>query len=112
MKEGRFEPVSFCPGFLRGLDFTGDFAVMGTSKPRHGDTFSGLPLDEILARSKVDSQCAVHVVDLRSGEIVHWLRIEGLVSELYDVVLLPETLRPMTIGFQGEEIRRVITVGD
>ncbi len=112
MKSGKFEPVSFCPGFLRGLDFAGDFAVMGTSKPRDGDTFSGLPLDEILARSKVNAQCAVHVVDLRSGEIAHSLKIEGLVGELYDVVLLPETVRPMMIGFQGEQIRRVITIGD
>lgn len=112
LKDGKFEPISFCPGFLRGLDFVGDFAVMGTSKPRHGDTFSGLPLDEILARSRADAQCAVHVVDLRSGEIAHSLKIEGMVSELYDVVILPETVRPMMIGFQGEEIRRVITVGD
>ena len=110
--KGAFEPVCTCPGFLRGLDFAGDFAVMGTSKPRHGDTFSDLPLDEVLARSKSDAVCGVHVVDLRSGKIAHSLQVEGLVSELYDVVVLPETVRPMIIGFQGEEIRRVITVGD
>lgn len=112
LKDGSFEPVCFCPGFLRGLDFIGDFAVMGTSKPRNSDAFLGLPLDETLARNKADAECGVHVVDLQTGEIAHSLRIEGLVSELYDIVLLPETIRPMAIGFQGDDIRRVITVGE
>ena len=112
LKDGGFEPVCFCPGFLRGLDFAGDFAVMGTSKPRKSSSFEGLPLDETLARKKTDAECAVHVVDLQSGEIAHSLVIEGLVSELYDVALLPETVRLMAIGFQGDEIRHVITVGD
>ncbi len=111
LKDGSFEPVSFCPGFLRGLDFAGDFAVMGTSKPR-SDTFQGLPLDEILARNKADAECALNIVDLRSGVVEHTLKIEGLVTELYDVVLLPETIRPMAIGFQGDDINRVITIGE
>lgn len=112
IKNGGFEEVCFCPGFLRGLDFAGDFAVMGSSKPRDSDTFKGLPLDETLARRKTDATCAIHVVDLRRGEVVHGLSIEGVVTELYDVMVLPETVRPMTIGFQGDEIRRVITIGE
>lgn len=112
LKDGSFEPVSFCPGFLRGMDFAGDFAVMGTSKPRDSGTFEGLPLDEILARNKTDAECALYIVDLKSGTVAHSLKIEGVVTELYDVVLLPETVRPMAIGFQGDEIRRVITVGE
>ena len=85
---------------------------MGTSKPRDSGTFEGLPLDEILARNKTDAECSLHIVDLRSGTVAHSLKIEGVVTELYDVVLLPETVRPMAIGFQGDEIRRVITIGE
>jgi hypothetical protein len=29
------------------------------------------------------------VIDLRSGDVCHWLRVEGMVRELYDVVVLP-----------------------
>jgi hypothetical protein len=50
------------------------------------------------------------VIDLRTGAIVHWLRIEGIIEELYDVVVLPGVTRPTAIGFVTDEIRRVISV--
>jgi hypothetical protein len=51
------------------------------------------------------------VIDLRTGDIVHWLRIEGIVEELYDVVVLPGVQRPMAVGFKTDEIRRIVTIG-
>ena len=39
-------------------------------------------------------------------------RIEGVVSELYDVIALPGVLRPMALGFKTEEIQRMLHVGD
>jgi hypothetical protein len=51
------------------------------------------------------------VIDLRSGDIVHSLRIEGVVEELYDVQVLPGVRRPMAIGFKTDEIRRLVTMG-
>jgi len=108
---GRFEPLVFCPGYARGLSFIGDFAVIGLSKPRHNNTFQGLPLDGNLAERDAEARCGLMVVDLRSGDAVHWLRIEGVVEELYDVTVLPGVVRPMALGFKTDEIRRVITVG-
>lgn len=110
LEAGCFEPVAFCPGYLRGLCFIGDYAVMGLSKPRENRTFTGLALDEALATRKAEARCALHVVDLRSGDTVHWLCIEGVVEELYDVVALPGACRPMAIGFRSDEIRRVISI--
>ncbi len=112
LEAGRFDPVCFCPGYLRGLSFIGDYAVMGLSKPRENRTFTGLGLDDALADRKAEARCALQVVDLRSGDIVHWLRIEGVVEELYDVITLPGIKRPMAIGFKSDEIRRVISVSD
>lgn len=109
---GKFEPLAFCPGYLRGLAFVGDFAIVGLSKPRENRTFSGLALDDELARRKAEARCGLYVIDLRSGDVVHWLRIEGVVSELYDVVVLPEVRRPMALGFKTDEIRRVLKIGD
>jgi len=51
------------------------------------------------------------VVDLKSGGTPHWLNIEGIVSELYDVITLPGVKRPSMIGFRNDQIRRVISVG-
>src|SRR5262249_45890582 len=44
-----FVPLTFCPGYLRGLAFVGDYAIVGVSRPRHDKTFSGLALDQELA---------------------------------------------------------------
>src|SRR5512136_1621205 len=42
-EKGTFQPVAFCPGFVRGLAFYGNFAIVGMSQPRH-QNFSGLAL--------------------------------------------------------------------
>ena len=107
---GRFERVTFCPGYSRGLAFHGPFAVIGLSKPRQDRTFSGLPLDDELARRDAEPRCGLMVIDLRTGDAVHWLRIEGVVEELYDVAVLASVRRPMALGLKTDEIRRVITV--
>jgi uncharacterized protein (TIGR03032 family) len=96
---------------MRGLAFSGDFAVVGLSKPRHNKTFSGLPLDDNLRAKDAEARCGLLVIDLRTGDIVHWLRLDGMVEELYDVVVLPGVQRPMALGFKTDEIRRVITIG-
>ena len=109
---GTFEPLAFCRGYLRGLSFIGDFAVVGLSLSRGSKTFEGLALEDEHAKRGVEPMCAIQVIDLRSGDIVHWLRIDGIVEELYDVVVLPGVRRPMAIGFRTDEIRRVLSVGD
>ena len=110
LETGRFVPLTFCAGYIRGLAFHGDFALVGTSKPRHNKTFSGLPLDEALKSRQAEARCGVQVIDLRTGDAVHWLRFEGMVDELYDVITLPGARRPMALGFKTDEIRRVISI--
>lgn len=107
---GRFEPVAFCPGYLRGLAFMGSFAVVGLSQSRGNKTFSGLALDAALTKHGATARCGLMVIDLRPGDTVHWVRLDGVVQELYDVVLLPGIKRPAAIGFKSDSIRRVITM--
>ena len=109
---GKFEPLTFCPGYLRGMSFADNFAVVGLSKPRDNKTFTGLALDEQLRRRDAEAKCGLQVIDLRTNDVVHWLRIEGIVAELYDVVVLPGVKRPMLLGFKSDEIRRTLSVGD
>lgn len=108
--QGMFEKVAFCPGYARGLAFAGHFAIIGLSEPRENRTFAGLRLGAELAARQAEPRCGLLVVDLRSGDIVHWLRITGLIGELYDVAVLPGVRRPMAIGLRTDEIRRVLSI--
>lgn len=111
-KTGKFEQVAFCPGYLRGLSFHGDFALAGLSRPRGNKTFSDLNLDNELKKRDAEARSGIQVIDIRSGDIVNWLRIEGIVEELYDVVILPNVIRPMALGFKTDEIRHTLTIDD
>jgi uncharacterized protein (TIGR03032 family) len=108
---GGFEPLTFCPGYLRGLAFLGDYAVVGLSRPRQDKTFTGLALDEELARRNAEPRCGLLIIDLRSGDVAHWLRLDGMVSELYDVAVLPKVCRPTALGFKTDEIQHTIAIG-
>ena len=111
LQTGTFEAIAFCPGYLRGLAFWQDFAIVGLSKPRREDqTFSGLALDDQLAAKDAEARCGLMIIDLLTGSIVHWLRLEGVITELYDVQLLPNVQRPMSLGFQTNEIAQLLTL--
>jgi uncharacterized protein (TIGR03032 family) len=109
---GTFERIAFCPGYARGLSFVGDFALIGVSRNRKNRTFADLELSDNLERHKTEPRCGLQIIDLRSGDAVHWIRIEGVVEELFDVGCLHGVRRPMAIGFVTDEIRRSITIGE
>ena len=97
---GEFEAIAFCPGYLRGLNIVGNFAIIGLSKPRNNKTFTGLALDDNLKKHGIGARFGIYVIDLISGDIVHWARIEGFVSELYDVAVLPSRGNTAAVGFK------------
>ena len=109
LASGAFEPRVFCPGFLRGLAFHNGHAIVGLSLPRDG-SFSGLRLDGELKSRDAEPWCGVQIVDLKSGDIVEWIRLEGGVTELFDVRVLPGVRRPTATGFLTDEIHRAFSV--
>ena len=111
LARGAFEPLTFCPGYARGLAFFGDHAIVGLSRPRENRTFRGLALDDNLQSRGVEARCGLLVVDLRGGDVVQWLWLQGAVAELYDVAVLSGVRRPMALGFKSEEILTTLTVG-
>ena len=112
LDSGDFEPVAFCPGFLRGLTFIGDYAVVGISLPRENRTFNGLPLNDRLEKEKTAPQCGLKVIDLKTGDVAHSFTITGAVTELYDVLAIPEIKNPAALGFKTKEINTRIKIGD
>ena len=96
---GVFHPVLDCPGFARGLHIVGHYAVIGLSKLRENTFASGLNIKQKLEDRCIPQRCGLLIFDLKAGKTVHWLTIEGHVSELYDVAFLPEIKKPFTPGF-------------
>ena len=105
----RFVPVAFCPGFLRGLAFIGNHAVVTLSKPRYG-RFEGLALDDHMKEKDADPWCGVQVISLRTGAVSQWIRFDGAVMELFDVCVLPGVRDAITLGPQSAEIRDFVTM--
>jgi uncharacterized protein (TIGR03032 family) len=107
----RFQPIAFVPGFARGLALHAGFALVGLSLPRSNQVFAGLPLEDRLKAQGRDAECAVLVVNLATGTVVHWMRLGGVVRELYDIALLPGHRRPMLVGFAQGQINRLVSRG-
>ncbi|MGK0267134.1 MAG: hypothetical protein ACI82N_001387, partial [Maricaulis sp.] len=102
--------VAFCPGYLRGLAFMGDFAIAGLSMPRGNKTFSGLALDDQLAKRKVQPKAGLYFINTRTGDIAHSITLGGLVTELYDVTVLPGMKQPTMIGTDDKANARLISL--
>jgi hypothetical protein len=66
------------------------------SPPRDG-SFAGLALDQDLKTRDAEPWCG-------------WIRLEGGVTELFDVRVLPRVQRPTATGFLTDEIHRAFTI--
>jgi uncharacterized protein (TIGR03032 family) len=106
---GAIERIAFCPGFLRGLAFWRHFALVATSLPRDS-TFQGLELEGNLKARDGEARCGAFIVDTRNGDLLHWIRFEGAVRELFDTAFLPGVRAPMCVGLAAPEMRTLITI--
>jgi len=109
LKSGKFQPLVFCPGFLRGLAFYGDYTILGLSQPDR-KPYSGLKLDETLVSQNTQPFCGLLVIDLKTGTVAHSLHIIGEVTQIYDVQVLPSVRCPQALGLNTKEIQQIITL--
>lgn len=109
LERGQFEPVAFCPGYGRGLAFWGDYALVGLSMPRD-KSFAGLALDQQLRDRHTVPRCGLLVIDLKTGDVVHWLRVGGLVTELYDVQVIAGVRHPSALSVNSSELRHTLVL--
>lgn len=105
---GKFVAVGLCPGFARGLSFVGGYAVIGLSRLRENTFASGLAVLGRLESQHIRQNCGLLVIDPTTGKLMHWLTIEGTVSELYDVAFLPGVMQPFTPGFSEPQLHRAL----
>ena len=52
------------------------------------------PYIRIKDRCSAQPMCDLQVININTGDIVEYLRLEGVVRELYDVMVMPEVKRP------------------
>lgn len=102
-KTRTFEPVTFLPGYARGLSIHSKYAFVGLSKPRRERAFQGLPLEATLDKHRTDPCCGLQVIDLETGTVVHRVNIESSIVELFDVEILPGVLRPGMLSFTSSK---------
>ena len=107
-KSGARTDIAFCPGFLRGLATHNGYAIATVSLPRDG-AFGGLALQDELKKRDGEPWCGICVVDLRSGDLVEWIRLSGAIKELFDVAVIPEARCPMALGISSPDIQSLIS---
>lgn len=111
LERKRFEPLVFCPGFVRGLSIIGRYAFVGLSRPRY-QRFEGLSLDAKLREADSEAWCGIQVIDLEAAACAQWFRIDGAVGEVYDTAVIPGVACPMSLGFSSPDIHHLITPDD
>ncbi|HYI48629.1 MAG TPA: TIGR03032 family protein [Allosphingosinicella sp.] len=107
-KSGARTDIAFCPGFLRGLAIHNGYAIATVSLPRDG-AFGGLALQDELKKRDGEPWCGICVVDLRSGDLVEWIRLNGAIKELFDVAVVPDARCPMALGISSPDIQSLIS---
>ncbi len=108
---GTVERHLWLPGFLRGLRFHGNYALVCMSRSRD-EVFRDLPLNDELAKRKAEARCAVEIINLATMKSEHTLEITGAVKELYDICLLENCRQPLLYGIEGDDIRQMVVLGD
>ena len=105
---GQSTTVCSLPGYLRGLCFTGPYALVGMCKIREKHIFGGLPVQQ-----RCDNlRCGVAIIDLRSGLQVAMFEFTSGCEELYDVQFLAGVFRPTILNLEKEAVRQAITNPD
>lgn len=107
IETGALETVAVLPGFTRGLSFVGNVAFIGLSKVRE-TVFDGLPI----TKADTPRECGVWAVDVRSGDILGFLRFEGSVTELFEVAVLGGSMWPEVVEPGAEATNDAFVLSD
>ena len=89
VKDKRYEVIKQLEGFCRGMAIHKDYLFVGMSKLRkNSSTFAKLPF------SDKAQQAGIKIIHLPTKALVGEIIFQTSVDEIYEVEILPETLRP------------------
>jgi uncharacterized protein (TIGR03032 family) len=101
----RFVGVAHLGNFLRGLTMAGGYAVVGATAFRGKPFRTEISIPGFETSANAGTASAIYVVDLRTGEIVHMLLMQG-VNAVYDIGFVPGVTRPLVAKLGGQEDNR------
>lgn len=104
---GKLTTIVELPGFTRGLDFIGRYAVIGLSQVRETAVFAGLPL----TKRTEERQCGVYIVDIVEKQVVGFMVFSGQVQEIFSVQILPSSF-PAVISMDDPLLRSSYSIPD
>ena len=93
------------PGYLRGLAFSGDHALVGLSKIRESGQFRNMPIQA--CHSKLI--CGIAIVNIITGEQCGLFEFDSGCEELFDIRFLAQTQRPMILSNDNPETAQLVT---
>lgn len=101
----RYEVIAQTGGFVRGMDHCGDYLFICLSKQRTKSSSVGkLNLDE------KSGFTGILVMHLPTAKIIGQIQYLTSVEEIYDIRVLPETLRPNILNTLKPEHNRAIAL--
>lgn len=91
----KYEVITQLNGFLRGMDRIGDYLFIAMSKLRQSSSlFKEAPI------AKESVRCGISVVYLPTGNQVGYINYQTTVDELFEVKVLPNTIRPNILNLE------------
>ncbi len=104
---GKLTTIVELPGFTRGLDFIGRYAIIGLSQVRETAVFAGLPLTERCQ----ERHCGVYIVDIVEKQVIAYVIFSGDVQEIFSVQILPSSF-PAILSMNDPLLRTSYSLPD
>ena len=106
---GKYESIIELPGFTRGLSFCGPLAFIGLSQVRESAVFGGVPIAE---RKLTERNCGVWVVNIKSGQLLGFVKFEDAVQEIFAVEVLAGSVYPEVVNEDRDLLARTYELPD
>jgi uncharacterized protein (TIGR03032 family) len=100
-RTGGYREVCRLPGFTRGLDFAGPYAVVGLSQVRESAVFGDIAVTEIPPSHRC---CGVWFIDARSAQVAGFVNFTQEVQEIFAVQMLHGLRWPDVINEDPDRI--------
>lgn len=102
---GKYEVIVQVDGFVRGMSLYNDYLFIGLSKLRkNSSTFGKLPFAEKA------NQSGILIVHLPTGSIAGQITYKTSVDEIYDVHVLPDTVRPNILNTLSDDHKQALMI--
>jgi uncharacterized protein (TIGR03032 family) len=108
-RNGRYQEIARLPGFTRGIDFVGNYALVGLSQVRESAVFSGIAVAE---RPQEERFCGVWAIDICSGKTVGFVKFMDAVQEIFGLQALVGLRWPEVLNEDQKQIAETYELPD